>query len=167
MGNREIEIESKEYKSFIWSLGICEKFSGEYDPCLQDKVSLCQYVRIRFIYVPLIFLSQIILWLAVFLVAVFAPISLWGFATCGKIILIASGIAAVAAIVFVGVFCLNEILENWQNNRKKKFSLSEDPDDQTPHIIGGRPGLFMEWFLSQKNKVCPEIKFVLREEKKQ
>lgn len=131
---------SKWYKVFMWSLGICESFTGKHlSYKYQNGTNLCHMMQTIFVYMPLIFLSQLLVLGAAFSVLIYVPFKWFGALTwLGLILVIAVGIFLLVSF-FVGGDKLKNKIERWYDEKE--------------------PSLVWEWIKAKKHKICPLIKW--------
>lgn len=139
-----IERDSEICRLYLWSLGLCEEFSGHNKDALREKTNLCHFVRTIVVYMPLIILSELCVWCAVLFATIIQPIRLWGFGGySGTLVIIALTVGAI-----YGVIRFASYLEDLPPRPRRTRSKSQTR-------------LVLEAYVhAKKQRICPLISIV-------
>jgi len=122
--------------------------------------NLCHYIRVIFLYVPLILLAQLLFWAAAVAVLLVIPTYWFSFAGWAKFL----GIVALIIALFFGfVFAcmwLSDKVKEWRQEMKKAkikklYASCPQPQPDSPTVWQ----MIKEWVLAQKKKICPLIRW--------
>ena len=146
-------------KLFFWSMRAWRKFKfgQNWDKevlvkdLLKGGTNLCEYIRVMFLWMPLVLLLHIVFYgtiLAAFLVV---PIALFGVGSYLKATGSIVGTVIVGIIaLFTFVFIIDQ-LSRRLSPRIRKIKRGE---------FSGFPRVLSEWAKAKKEKVCPFVEFV-------
>ena len=148
----DINKESFMGKLFFWALGICEKFTGSHLECkYHSQTNLCHFVRVVFVYAPIILLLQILFWAGAITCLIVVPTQLFGFIgflkSTGLILLLITLSTIVPLLIFVLVPEGYKKAGNWFHDIKYGKNA---PTFWT---------IMSEWVKAKKQKICPIIRF--------
>jgi len=159
--------KSKWYvRWYFWSLGICEEFRDHHGLIYQAEnrgTNLCAFMRVIFIYAPLILLFHAIVYVAALATITVLPIKLFGLKWYGV------GVGAVAGLILLVLLVVNLVmwlLDKWWLARVNAQGQEAKPTN-TDAASPGFVHVLWQWVVAKKQKLCPLITFVEREKKEE
>lgn len=140
---------------YLWSLGIVSKFLDRryYEDKYNERTNLCHFVRVIFLYMPLILLVQVLMILFSILAVVLLPIYLFG---AGWYF----GTTIGAGIVVGAIFIIRWNKEAIKEAIAYYHSRPRDVVESKARLVQEGPGLvdiIILWLKAQKQRVCPII----------
>ena len=132
--------ESYWYRVFTWCLKLCSKFlDKDLVWKYRNGSNLCHFMRVIFIYSPLILLSQLLTVFITLGILLYVPIIWFGaLSWFGLIFLITAGTVLIVAFCYL-MDKNAERIKYWYREKEK--------------------GLMITWIKAKKQKICPLIKW--------
>lgn len=158
----DIREGSFAFRLFFWALRICEAFTDRELAYKYERrgTNLCHYIRVIFLYAPLILFGQLLFWAAAVAVLLVIPSYWFSFAGWAKFL----GILAVCIALFIGVifaiYWAQGKAGEWkaqleEKKREKLYASDFQPQPASPTVWQ----MVKEWLVAQKKKICPLIKW--------
>lgn len=148
-----LNIDCWHVRLFFWSLGIWDEFRENNTAYLyNDGTSICHFVRVICVYMPLVLLLHLALLVFAILTVIAQPIYLFGWIGYGYIL------AGVAAII-ITPFCVKVVL------RKRREKTDRVGASEAIRVY--EPGfweILWVWFIAIKKKICPNLIFYREKE---
>jgi hypothetical protein len=146
-----IDKESAMGKWFFWSLMVYGKFiDRDFEYRYRDQTNLCHFVRVVFVYAPVILLIEALFWGFVVMGLIVFPIyeyGLVGFLKVNGLILLCM---ALSCLVVLLLFAAGG---GFGKAKKWIFDASYQKHLPMPLMI------IIEWAKAKKQKICPIVKF--------
>ena len=164
----EVGKESRVARYFFWSLGVWlsfDKYAEEaytlrgVSEARERGTDLCSMMRVMCIYAPCVIVAQVAFYVSGLAALVGVPIYLYGFRWWGGAVLrFFFGVAALvlAFVLLYVIFAVNDMVSYKMREMRTRKTEEKNRD--------GIDKLLKEWVRAKKQKVCPMITFVGREE---
>ena len=157
-----IEKNTWHAKLFFWSLRVLRKFRDGQDwnkevlekDLLKNGTNLCEYIRITFLWMPLVVLLHVVFYGMIVAAFLVVPIALFGVKSYLKTTgtFIGAGIAIIIILISIVFIC--EQFSFHIAPRIRKVKRGE---------FSGFAKVFSEWVKAKKERVCPIVQFVENE----
>lgn len=143
---------------YFWSRGICDQFLDEGNSAWkveQNGTNLCAFVRMIFIYAPLVLLLNAITFAFVLATITVLPVYLFGWKGYGL------GVGAIAATVFL-IYAIVFSVARLRKRREAKRSVQKQATKPIRANVTNPSfaRVMGRWVMAKKRKICPLITFV-------
>jgi hypothetical protein len=139
---------------FHWSLKTCDGFTDRYTAYrYEGRTNLCHFMRVILVYMPLVWLIQILTHIATIGVLIILPIRLFGFQiyVIGLLEILIGSVVSV-----VGYHLIRHIFLARRKQRQRRVS-DELHEPTFIHVV-------VAWIKAKEKKICPIIEFKLKGE---